>query len=150
MGGLGKTKTLFTVVISEIKLFLTNEVEAAGFASQQQHQFISENLLGIPVINNSSFRSLVLHSQRCFISCACAGNGKIRSCHSANCSSWDFSPRATVGVNITSWMRSFQSSLLLFLFFFLSSLSSSVFLFLFFSFICLFFFIIILAVIKRS
>lgn len=50
-------KNLFTAVISEIKLFLTNEVKAAGFASQQQHQFISENLLGIPFINNSSFRS---------------------------------------------------------------------------------------------
>lgn len=48
MGGLGKMKTSFIAVISEIKLFLTNEVKAAGFASQQQHQFISENLLGIP------------------------------------------------------------------------------------------------------
>lgn len=50
-------KKLFTAVTSEIQLFLPNEVKAAGFASQQQRQFIGENLLGIPLINNSSFGS---------------------------------------------------------------------------------------------
>lgn len=68
---MGKLKTcstepLCTEVISEIKPFLTNEVKAAGFASQQQSQFISENLLGIPFINDSSFSSAGFAQQELF------------------------------------------------------------------------------------